>query len=117
MLSLCPMSGYELRKLIAESIGNFWAESYGQIYPTLKRLEEAELVRSAEGDRAGSKVYSLTEAGSARLREWLGVAPKRQVPRSDLLLKLFFGYLSPAETVWAQVEARRRELAAGPPAV
>ena len=89
MLSLCPMSGYELRKLIGESIGNFWAESYGQIYPTLKRLEKAELVRSAEGERAGSKVYSLTEAGSARLREWLGVAPKRQVPRSDLLLKLF----------------------------
>ena len=112
MLSLGPRSGYELRKLIGESIGNFWAESYGQIYPTLKRLEQEELVRSAEGERMGSKVYSLTDAGFARLREWLGVPPKRQVARNDLLLKLFFGNLSSLETVWGQVEARRKELVA-----
>ena len=38
MLSLGPMSGYEIRQPIEESIGNFWRESFGQIYPTLKRL-------------------------------------------------------------------------------
>lgn len=111
MLSLGAMSGYELRKLIDGSIGNFWRESYGQIYPTLKRLQQEGLVSATEGDRAGSKVYSLTDAGFARLGEWLGVMPRRQVPRNELLLKLFFGDLMPAETVRAQVEQRRIELA------
>jgi DNA-binding PadR family transcriptional regulator len=38
MLSLRPMSGYDIRKTVQESIRFFWSESYGQIYPALKRL-------------------------------------------------------------------------------
>ena len=29
-------SGYEIRKTIEQSVGFFWGESYGQLYPTLK---------------------------------------------------------------------------------
>jgi PadR family transcriptional regulator AphA len=32
------MSGYDIRKTVQESIRFFWSESYGQIYPALKRL-------------------------------------------------------------------------------
>ena len=108
MLSLGAMSGYELRQTIENSIGNFWSESYGQIYPTLKRLEQDGYVTVAEGDRAGSKVYSLTAAGDARLREWLGVMPRPQVERNELLLKLFFGNLQPVTRVREQIEERRQ---------
>jgi len=108
MLSLCSMSGYELRQMIESSIGNFWSESYGQIYPTLKRLEQDGLVSVAEGERAGSKVYSLTDGGHARLREWLGVMPRPQVERNELLLKLFFGNLQPVGQAREQVAERRR---------
>ncbi len=108
MLSMGPMSGYELRQKIEQSIGNFWSESYGQIYPTLKRLEQEGMVSVAEGGRAGSKVYALTDAGSARLREWLGVMPRPQVERNELLLKLFFGSLQPLSQVREQVSERRR---------
>jgi PadR family transcriptional regulator AphA len=108
MLSMGAMSGYELRQRIEASIGNFWSESYGQIYPTLKRLEQERMVSAAEGGRAGSKVYTLTEAGSARLREWLGVMPRPQVERNELLLKLFFGSLQPVEQVREQVAERLR---------
>jgi DNA-binding PadR family transcriptional regulator len=109
MLSLCPRSGYELRQAIAGSIGNFWSESFGQIYPTLKRLEQDGFVRSFEGDRAGSKVFSLTDAGRERLEEWLGVMPRPQVKRNELLLKVFFGNLSQPETVREQVAGWRRD--------
>jgi DNA-binding PadR family transcriptional regulator len=108
MLSLRPMSGYELRQTIEGSIGNFWSESYGQIYPTLKKLQMEGLVSVAEGDRAGSKVYSLTHAGRARLLEWLTVMPRPQVERNELLLKLFFGNLQPVEQVREQIAERRR---------
>jgi DNA-binding PadR family transcriptional regulator len=108
MLSLCPMSGYELRQTIEDSIGNFWSESYGQIYPTLKRLAQEGFVSVTEGERAGSKVYSLTEAGHTRLREWLGVMPRPRVDRNELLLKLFFGNLQPVGQAREQVAERRR---------
>jgi DNA-binding PadR family transcriptional regulator len=108
MLSLCPMTGYELRQRIEGSIGNFWSESYGQIYPTLKRLEQEGFVSVAEGERAGSKVYALTASGHERLRAWLGVMPRPQVERNELLLKLFFGNLQPVEQVREQVAERRR---------
>ena len=37
-LSFEPMSGYDIQKLAKESIGYFWQEGYGQIYPVLKKL-------------------------------------------------------------------------------
>ena len=45
MLSLSPMSGYDIRKESETSIGFFWSESYGQIYPALRELETRRLIR------------------------------------------------------------------------
>ena len=39
VLGFCPMSGYDVKKLIERSIAHFWNESYGQIYPILNRLK------------------------------------------------------------------------------
>ncbi|HEY6374740.1 MAG TPA: PadR family transcriptional regulator [Edaphobacter sp.] len=94
LLSLGPMSGYDIRALIPQSIGYFWSESYGQIYPGLKRLAEAGLVEKKTQRQKGKPdrhVYSLTAAGRRRLRDWLRVPVVEEVPRVELLLKLFFG--------------------------
>jgi PadR family transcriptional regulator AphA len=37
-------SGYDMRRTIQGSVGYFWGESYGQIYPTLKRLASEGLI-------------------------------------------------------------------------
>ena len=109
MLTLGPMSGYDMKQRIQFSIGNFWNESYGQIYPTLKRLEEEGAVRSAEEGKAGRLVYSITASGRKRLKAWLEMAPRQRVPRNELLLKLFFGQSAPTKTVRAHVlETRAR---------
>jgi len=94
VLSMAPMSGYTIRSVIAQSIGNFWSESFGQIYPALKRLTSEGLVeKKAERQkgRPARNVYSITEKGRQRLKEWLMVPPGVEVPRNELLLKLFFG--------------------------
>jgi hypothetical protein len=47
MLSIQPNlsgSGYEIHKAIEDNFGSFWGESYGQIYPTLKRLAAEGLI-------------------------------------------------------------------------
>jgi DNA-binding PadR family transcriptional regulator len=93
ILSLQPMSGYEMRQFMERSTSNFWSESFGQIYPALKSMLAeglVELTANAE-DAKERKVYRITEAGQRRLREWLGVPARSQVRRYELLLKVFFG--------------------------
>ena len=37
LLAIEPMSGYDLGVTIRASVGHIWNESYGQIYPNLKK--------------------------------------------------------------------------------
>lgn len=89
-LSIGPMSGYEIRKLVSESIGHFWGESYGQLYPTLNRLAEEGLA-GLEREDGGKKVYSITAAGLEELRTWAEGPLEERPQRNELLLRLFFG--------------------------
>jgi PadR family transcriptional regulator, regulatory protein AphA len=95
MLSIEPnLSGYDIRKGVESSVSYFWRESYGQIYPTLKRLAKERLIvagKSKTAARKGRQEYSLTESGRACLREWLAVPFRNDPPRNEFLLKLFFG--------------------------
>jgi DNA-binding PadR family transcriptional regulator len=95
MLSIGPhKSGYDLRKAVESSVSYFWRESYGQIYPTLKRLADEGLIiprRSTSGGRPERQEYSLSAKGRTCLREWLAAPHRIQPPRSEFLLKLFFG--------------------------
>jgi PadR family transcriptional regulator AphA len=96
LLSLKPMSGYDMKKFVGETIGYFWNESYGQIYPMLKRLSRQGLVESRVEPGRGKpdrQVYSLTPQGRAHLHRWLSLPPRFSPPRNELLLKLFFGRL------------------------
>ncbi|HEY0161934.1 MAG TPA: PadR family transcriptional regulator [Edaphobacter sp.] len=108
ILSIAPMSGYDMRATIERSIGNFWNESFGQIYPALKRLTEEKLVEKKAERRKGHpdrNVYSLTAKGEDRVREWLEVPAANEVPRNELLLKLFFGGHAPVSASRESVES------------
>jgi DNA-binding PadR family transcriptional regulator len=95
MLSIAPKaSGYEIHKAIEDNFGAFWGESYGQIYPTLKRLAAEGLIevcKQASAPKKRRQEYALTEAGRASLREWLALPFQNDPPRNEFLLKLFFG--------------------------
>jgi len=102
MLRLAPRSGYDIKRVVDNSTRFFWAASYGQIYPELKRLERAGLIEG-ESDPAGNRrrvVYSLTSAGETALHEWL-VSPSLSYElRDEGFLKLFFaGALDTAEAL------------------
>ena len=45
-LNYAPMTGYDLKKHIDNSTQFFWHAKLGQIYPTLKRLDEDGLTES-----------------------------------------------------------------------
>lgn len=88
-LSVMPMTGYALRNAIRDVLGHFWSESFGQIYPTLARLEREGLV--ARGGPERTAPYVLGEAGRQRLRDLLSQPIQHSPPRNGLLLRLFFG--------------------------
>jgi PadR family transcriptional regulator, regulatory protein AphA len=106
-LSVQPdLSGYDLRKGIQNSIGYFWAESYGQLYPALKRLADEGLIApssSASNGRKRRQTYVITDAGRTALRQWLALPFHNEPPRNEFLLKLFFGHEAAPGVVAAQV--------------
>ena len=48
MLRIKPMSGYEIKQAVDQSTRFFWAASYGQIYPQLRRLESEGLIEGEQ---------------------------------------------------------------------
>ena len=118
VLSLCPMSGYDVKKLIQRSIAHFWNESYGQIYPILNRLAAEGFAERRREKRTGKPdryVYSLTAKGRQELERWLAVPARQEPARSELLLKLFLGSAGRVADSVAQIEhfrARQGEVLA-----
>jgi DNA-binding PadR family transcriptional regulator len=112
VLAIEPMSGYDLGLTIRQSVGHFWNESYGQIYPNLKKLATGEFVSRKVERQKGKpdrQIYSITEKGRERLKKWLAVPPQPEIPRNELLLKLFFGEQVPAEILIGYVEQMANE--------
>src|SRR5215831_13022969 len=90
ILSLCPGSGYDIKKMVESSIGYFWSESYGRIYPLLKQLAKEGLIRPQREQKDGRRErqsYAITEKGTRALVEWLRRMPRLEPNRSELLLK------------------------------
>src|ERR1035438_5960227 len=107
LLTIEPMSGYDLGQTIRGSIGHFWNESYGQIYPNLKKLAAEGFVVSKTEKQKGKpdrRIYSITKKGQERLANWLAVPPQPEIARNELLLKLFFGAQVPTEILIGFVE-------------
>jgi DNA-binding PadR family transcriptional regulator len=107
MLRLGRRTGYEIKSLVDVSTRFFWAASYGQIYPELKRLEEAGLVAGepeAQGGRQ-RRAYTLTAAGDGALRDWIASGgPLHYELRHEGILRFFF---ADAATPAAQLELLR----------
>src|SRR5436305_30825 len=117
MIALGKQTGYDIKQLVDNSTRFFWAASYGQIYPELKRLEQQGLVRGRSepsGGRART-VYALTEAGTEALRGWLRSEDEPLYElRDEGMLKLFFSDVAPErrlENIRAMRLRQERKLA------
>lgn len=109
-----PLSGYDIKQWIDTSVRFFFAASFGQIYPELKKLEAAGLVEgvpNATGGRARTE-YTITEAGHVELRAWLMQSEARLEMRDQAILRIFFsGDLTKAQRLTKLKELRAERLA------
>ena len=111
MLKLGVRTGYDVKKAIDTSTRFFWTASYGQIYPELKRLRKAGLVRAKQVPRGRVKrtVYSLTPKGERALHEWLTDSENVLFElRDEGLLRLFFGDVLSREEVLANLRMQEQ---------
>ena len=96
LLSIAPMSGYDLFQAVERSVGRFWPISRSQVYAELPRLEGAGLIEGTDVPQArlpDKRVFRLTEAGEAALDAWLADSaaedPQFRIP---FLVKTLFGH-------------------------
>ena len=112
LLAQHPRHGYDLRAAFSAVIGGDenWDVKPAQIYTTLNRLEEAGLVEQAAVEQDGGpekRIYAVTEAGRATLREWFdcGVAPEHQ--HDEVFVKLMTALVSGAADLGRIIQIQR----------
>jgi DNA-binding PadR family transcriptional regulator len=91
MIGMGLRTGYDIKKYTESTLSHFWRESYGNLYPVLKHLEDDGLLTHTEerqGTRPPRLVYALTAQGRAELEDWLQQAAEWEPPRYEALLKI-----------------------------
>src|SRR5271167_4956279 len=76
-----PRNGYQIMQEVEERSEGVWRPSPGSVYPALAQLEDEGLIRSEETD--GRKLFVLTEAGEAQLKDRPEDAPAPWEQMSD----------------------------------
>jgi PadR family transcriptional regulator, regulatory protein AphA len=108
------LAGYDIKKRVEERLSHFWSESYGHIYPMLRRLHERGLVDQSverQEGRPDRKVYSITEDGRAALENWFAEPAAPQRPRNEVLLRLFLGRHANPSYLIRDIRAQRDQFA------
>jgi PadR family transcriptional regulator, regulatory protein AphA len=93
MIRLGARSGYEIKQAVELSLRFFWTISPAQIYPNLKRLERAGLIKgkSEPLGKRRRRTFTISNAGNHVLRDWLRQNGPIPFELRDIgLVKLFF---------------------------
>lgn len=102
------LSGYEIKRIVDERLSFFWNESFGQIYPELKRLVSEGLITFCKDVRPihskQSTKYEITEPGRLELQEWLKAPVEKELIRYEILLKLYFSNSASSATMLEHVK-------------
>lgn len=106
LLTEGPMTGYDIKKIIDIRFSFFWNESYGQLYPMLKALKEANLITADKSREGRGKVtYAITSEGRKALADWLKAPVEKETVRFELLLKMYFAGETSAAVMKSHIKA------------
>lgn len=100
-ISWQPMTGYDVKKIIAESETLPWSASNNQIYHALVDLTKLGWVTKSVEIQEGSpnrNIYTITVEGKQALKDWSGSVPELPQTKNTSLHQLMWGdNLSPQE--------------------
>lgn len=113
-----PSTSYDLKRAVEHSVGYFWPFPHAQLYSEPKRLVELGLLAVlSEQEGRRRHIYTVTDAGSAALGEWLAEPTEEPMQVRDVAeLKLFFGEFARPEDIHRlseeQITQHRERIAA-----
>jgi PadR family transcriptional regulator, regulatory protein AphA len=113
LLSWRPLSGYDIKKLFAESTALYWSGNSNQVYPTLVGLRKDNLVTADVEVQEGApakKVYTITASGLAELRAWVLSPPVLPQVRNLFLTQLAWAHSLSDRELDTMLEAYQEEL-------
>jgi DNA-binding PadR family transcriptional regulator len=108
LLTVEPMTGYDLSKAFQASVSHVWHAPDSQIYPELRRMENDGLLVGTEvpwGPRGKKREYNVTPDGLDAFRAWMNEPLNYTRERDPAHLKA--AYLE-----WAEPDAARAQMRA-----
>jgi DNA-binding PadR family transcriptional regulator len=115
LLTVRPMTGYDLKRAFDSSVRHFWAADRSQLYRTLAALVDAghaEVDVVPQENYPDRKVHRITPAGRAALRVWLASPLEAEDSREPFLGRLFFADSLDEAGVADLLATRRRQATA-----
>jgi PadR family transcriptional regulator AphA len=113
LLSRGPISGYDLKKQIANSAVLYWSGNNNQIYRTLVQLHDEGLVTyqvEMGAELPVKKIYSISPQGLADLKSWLRSSPETPELRNDFLIRLAWADLLDEQDFMALLDEYEEEI-------
>jgi DNA-binding PadR family transcriptional regulator len=109
-----PMSGYDIKQMMENSVSYFFDASFGAIYPALRKMEKEGLVEKKVIQQEGKpnkNLFVITESGKEQFQQYLYSPVNPTVTRSDVLIRIFFGRFTTKENIvkWLQGEREKSQ--------
>lgn len=102
-------SGYNLML----NLQPFWPAKHSQIYPLLSQMESEEYLTSCwivQCEKPDKKLYTITEKGISKLKEWLYLPLADPITRDELSMKTFCMWLTDLENAMDMIQKRKIHL-------
>lgn len=112
ILRVGPLSGYDLAKQFAQSVGHVWHAPDSQIYPELRKMEAAGLIEGEDqtrGERGHRRIYHVTPEGDAAFRAWIAAPLEYQRVRDPAHLHAAYLEAASPDDARAFLRAHRAE--------
>jgi PadR family transcriptional regulator AphA len=111
-----PAYPYELADRLQARLGPTWAINSGQLYQTIKRMEDERLIEQiggAQEARQDRHIYTITEVGFEDLERWWSKdqAGSPRLLRRPLLLKMALAGPERLKDTLEQIDAYERDCA------
>lgn len=110
-----PMSGYDIKQMMENSVSYFFDASFGAIYPALRKMEKEGLVEKQviqQDGKPNKNLFAITEKGKEQFQHYLESPINPTVMRSDILIRIFFGRFTTKEkiTQWLLEEREKNQV-------
>jgi PadR family transcriptional regulator AphA len=94
LLNVKPMTGYDLKKIMQDSLYMYWSGNNNQIYKALLQLYRNDFLTSKTQHQDGApsrKICYITDKGRTALQEWICSAqPKLPEFRKPFLIQIAY---------------------------